>query len=132
MIDFNNTTGAATYFALRMLAAHQGGGGEGGDGAYAPFPPEWPVSAETTTAEFCAMVNVDPSATVGKAYLGEARWSDLPANMINAEVVVEILDGSETGNKVIHLICTSGNQAPYRWEYTYWNDGSSTSGWIGF
>ena len=33
--------------------------------------------------------------------------------------------------KVIHLILSSGNIYPYRWEYTYWN-GSSPKGWIGF
>ena len=40
------------------------------------------------------------------------------------------MNGTGTSNKVIHLILTSGNVAPYRWEYTYWNNGSNISGWI--
>lgn len=52
--------------------------------------------------------------------------------MVNAEVVVEIMSGTGTSGKVIHLVLTSGNRAPYRWEYTYWNNGSNISGWIGF
>ncbi len=96
------------------------------------FPETWPTSSSYTTAQFCAVVNADEDAVQGKGYLGEVRWSDLPASMVNAEVQVEIMSGTGTSNKIIHLICTSGNQEPYRWEYTYWNNGSNVSGWIGF
>lgn len=96
------------------------------------FPASWPTSSSYTTAQFCAAVNADADAVQGKGYLGEVTWSDLPASMANAEVQVEIMSGTGASNKIIHLICTSGNQTPYRWEYTYWNNGSNVSGWIGF
>ena len=126
--NLSNASGAATFLALQMLA--EGGGGSGG--AFEPFPDTWPVSDASTTAAFCAAVNADDTAVQGNCYLGEVRWSDLPASMANAEIVCEIMAGTGTADKVIHLICTSGNRAPYRWEYTYWNNGSNTSGWIGF
>ena len=97
---------------------------------YRPFPTTWVTNS--TTAAFCAGVNADEKASEGMAYLGEVTFSDLPTGISNAEVVVEIMDGTGTSGKVIHLILTSGNVNPYRWEYTYWNDGSNVSGWIAF
>jgi len=96
------------------------------------FPTSWPTTSATTTKAFCDAVNADSGAVAGMSYLGEVRWSDLPSTLANAEVVVEIMHGTGTSGKVIHLVLTSGNLAPYRWEYTYWNNGSNTSGWIGF
>lgn len=96
------------------------------------FPSAWPTTSATTTKAFCDVVNADSQAVQGTSYLGEVRWSDLPDNLVNAEVIVEIMAGTGTSNKVIHLILSSGNRAPYRWEYTYWSNGSSISGWIGF
>lgn len=98
---------------------------------YKFFPNSWTTSGITTKA-FCDIVNADTNATKGMAYLGEVEWSDLPRSMVNAEVVVEVMDGTGGSDKTIHLILTSGNVAPYRWEYTYWNNGSNVSGWIGF
>ena len=95
------------------------------------FPSSWPVSSSTTTKAFCDVVNADSTAVEGMSYLGEVLWSDLPFNG-NAEVVVQVMNGTGTSNKVIHLILTSGNVAPYRWEYTYWNNGSNVSGWIAY
>lgn len=63
------------------------------------------------------------------SYLGQVTLSDKPFSG-NAEVFVEVLPGA-VSTKVIHLILSSGNVYPYRWEYTYWN-GSSPKGWIGF
>ena len=96
------------------------------------FPTSWPTTSATTTKAFCDAVNADSSAVAGMSYLGEVRWSDLPSTLVNAEVVVEIMHGTGTSGKVIHLVLTSGNLAPYRWEYTYWNNGSNVSGWIGY
>ena len=92
------------------------------------FPSTWPTTS-TTTKGFCDVVHGADTAIAGMSYLGEVTWSDLPFNG-NAEVVVEIMAGTGTSNKVIHLILTSGNVAPYRWEYTYWSNGTYTSGWI--
>ena len=117
-----------------LAAALLGGSGGGGGSVVAnqAFPESWPTGSSTTTAQFCAAVNADATAVQGGSYLGEVTWSDLPTGVGNAEIIVQIMDGTGTSGKVIHLICTSGNVAPYRWEYTYWNDGASVSGWIGF
>ena len=95
------------------------------------FPDAWSsyTSSSTSTRQFCDIVNADSGAVMGMSYLGEVRWNDLPFNG-NAEVVVEIMSGTGTSGKVIHLILTSGNVAPYRWEYTYWSNGTYVSGWI--
>lgn len=95
------------------------------------FPSSWGTSSSYTTKQFCDSVNADSTAVEGMSYLGEVLWSDLPFNG-NAEVVVQIMKGTGTSGKVIHLSLTSGNVSPYRWEYTYWNDGSNISGWKAF
>ena len=97
---------------------------------YKTFPTTWNTTG--TTAQFCASVNADASAVAGMAYLGELRCSDLPTGLVNVEAVVEVIEGTGTSNKVIHLVITSGNVQPYRWEYTYWNNGSNVSGWIAY
>ena len=101
----------------------------GTGGSHETFPSSWNTSE--TTAQFCASVDADPTAVAGMSYLGELTCSDLPFNG-NADAVVEIVEGSGTSGKVIHIIITSGNIAPYRWEYTYWNSGTNVSGWIPF
>ena len=93
---------------------------------YQPFNDSWPTSS--TTKAFCDAINVDSDAVIGMAYLGGASFSDLPFTG-NGDIVVEILQGPSNG-KTIHLILTSGNVAPYHWEYTYWNNGSNVSDWI--
>lgn len=99
----------------------------GGDTTYNPFPAGWTTTG--TIAQFCAAVNADSTAVEGMAYLGELRCSDLPTGLANVEAVVEVIDGTGTSNKVIHIMITSGNVSPYRWEYTYWNNGTNVSGW---
>ena len=97
---------------------------------YQPFNSNW--KTDGTTLEFCANVNADSNAVQGMAYLGDVYFSDLPFNG-NADAVVEITHGTGTSGKVIHITITSGNIAPYHWEYTYWNNGSShTPSWIGY
>ena len=95
---------------------------------YQPFGASWPTTS--TTKAFCDAIDVDELATVGNAYLGDASFSDLPFSG-NGDVEVQIMNGPNN-SKAIHLVLTSGNVAPYRWEYTYWNSGSSTSDWKGF
>ena len=99
----------------------------GGGSTYQVFG-NWPTSS--TTKAFCDAINNDSSATIGMAYLGSTSFSDGPF-VGNGDTVVEILPGPNN-SKAIHLIITSGNIAPYRWEYTYWNNGSNVSGWIAF
>lgn len=97
---------------------------------YLAYPAGWTTTG--TTKAFCDDVAADTSAVEGKAYLGEVTFSDLPASMANGEVVVEIMDGTTSSNKVIKLTCSSGNTTPYMWQYTYWNGGTDVSGWQGF
>ena len=97
---------------------------------YLPYPAGWTTTG--TTKAFCDAIAADTTAVVGKAYLGEVTLSDLPASMANAEIVVEIMSGTTAANKIIKLTCSSGNTAPYLWEYTYWNNGTDVSGWKGF
>ena len=95
---------------------------------YKTFPSTWNVNG--TTKAFCDNVAADLSAVEGMAYLGEVYFSDLPASMVNGELVVEIKDGDTAASKVITLTLTSGNVEPYHWEYTYWNNGSNVSDWV--
>ena len=97
---------------------------------YLTYPNTW--TTNSTTKAFCDIIAEDTTATVGKAYLGEVTFSDLPASMVNGEVVVEIMDGTTAQNKVIILTLKSGNVEPYAWQYVYWNGGSNTSGWKTF
>lgn len=98
---------------------------------YLPFPNSW--TTNSTTKAFCDDVAADTSAVAGKAYLGEVVFSDLnTVGLVNAEIVVEIIAGSTAATKIIVLRMTSGNHAPYQWQYTYWNGGSDVSGWVGF
>lgn len=97
---------------------------------YLTYPNTWTTTG--TTKAFCDDIAADSSAVAGKAYLGEVTLTDLPASMVNAEIVVEIMSGTTANNKIIVLTCTSGNTAPYRWQYTYWNNGTNVSGWKGF
>lgn len=94
---------------------------------YLPYPAGWTTNG--TTKALCDDIAADTTAIKGKAYLGEVTCSDLPASMANAEIVVEIMDGTTSSNKIIVLTCTSGNTSPYMWKYTYWNDGTNVSGW---
>lgn len=94
---------------------------------FLPYPSGW--TTNSTTKAFCDAVAADSSATVGKAYLGEVTFSDLPASMANAEVNVYINSGTTAANKVIVLELSSGNVAPYKWMYVYWNGGTNVSGW---
>lgn len=95
-----------------------------------PFPSTWPTTGKFE--DLLAVIRNDTTAIKGASFLGEVTFDDLPANLGNAEVKVEILEGTTSATKVIHSVITSGNREPYRWEYTSWNSGNSNSGWISF
>lgn len=94
---------------------------------YLTYPAGW--TTNSTTKAFCDDIAADTTAVKGKAYLGEVTCSDLPAGVSNAEVVVEIMDGTTAQDKVIVLSLKSGNVAPYAWQYVYWDNGTNVSGW---
>lgn len=95
-----------------------------------PFPSTWPTTGKFE--DLLAVIRNDTTAIKGASFLDEVTFDDLPANLGNAEVRVEILEGTTSATKVIHSVITSGNREPYRWEYTSWNSGNSNSGWISF
>ena len=97
---------------------------------YLTYPAGWPTNG--TTAAFCDAIAADTSATVGKAYLGEVTLNDMPSGISNAEIKVEIMDGTTAATKVIVLTMSSGNVSPYMWQYVYWDEGVNVSGWKGF
>ena len=96
--------------------------------SFAVYPASWPTTG--TTKAFCDAIAADDTAVEGMTYLGEVTLTDMPNGIANSEIQVEIMSGSSAYNKVILLTLTSGNVAPYRWQYTYWNAGSNVSGWI--
>ena len=99
----------------------------GSQTTYKTYRAGWRTNS--TTKVFCDSIAADTFAVVGDAYLGEVTCSDLPGGIVNSEIVVEIMDGTSSANKVIKLTLTSGNVSPYMWVYTYWNGGSNVSGW---
>ena len=95
-----------------------------------PFPSTWPTTGKFE--DLLTAIRADTIAVKGASFLGEVTFDDLPANLGNAEIKIEILEGTTSATKVIHSVITSGNRKPYRWEYTSWNSGNSNSGWISF
>ena len=124
----NNQTGAVTIKTINNNELVGSGNVE--LSTYLTYPNSW--TTNSTTKAFCDIIAADTTATVGKAYLGEVTFSDLPASMVNGEVVVEIMSGTTSANKVIVLSLKSGNVEPYAWQYVYWNGGTNTSGWKTF
>lgn len=103
--------------------------------SYMPFPQNWNTVANNnnkTIKDLCDIIRDDDSAVGGMVFLGGIRCGlSGISGLTNADAVVEIISGTTSSDKVIHIVMTSGNIAPYRWEYTYWNGGnSSTNDWI--
>lgn len=94
---------------------------------FLPFPAGW--TTNSTTKALCDDIAADTTTVKGSAFLGEVTCSDLPASIVNSEINVYINDGTTAADKVVILELTSGNVAPYRWVYVYWNGGTNTSGW---
>ena len=97
---------------------------------YQVFPNSWTTNG--TIAQLMEDIENDTNAVKGMAYLGEVTCSDLPFTG-NADVVIEIMDGSGT-SKVIVATINSGDVSPYYWRYTYWVISGTvyTSGWKSF
>ena len=69
-------------------------------------------------------------------FVGELKCSDFHNTGVpiaNGEAIVDIMaQNGVGGGKTIHITLTSGTTYPYKWEYTYWGQGSHTHGWVGF
>lgn len=79
------------------------------------FPSSWRKNG--TMAQLISDINNDTTAVKGRRYFSTVGISDLPSNMIQAEMEVRIMD--EPGDdKVILFTVTSSDVSPYHWEYT--------------
>ena len=96
------------------------------------FDNSW--TTNTTMSAFLNDVYTDAKAIPGMTYIGELTCSDLPTGLNNAEAVVEVMPSATAATKALHVVITSGNLDPYRWELTYWVIGNTphNSGWIAF
>lgn len=79
------------------------------------FPSGWRTSG--TMAQLIADINGDSSAKRGMSYLSTVSITDLPAGMVQAEMLAEIMD-ELAGDKTVLFTVTSSNTSPYHWEYT--------------
>lgn len=101
------------------------------------FDNSW--TTDSTISDFLDDVYADVKAIPGMTYIGELTCSDLPTGtdgtrLHNAEAVVEVMPSATAAEKALHVVITSGNLDPYRWELTYWVIGNTphNSGWIAF
>ena len=84
---------------------------------YREIPGTWNTSH--SMEQLIASINDDNSAVVGMAYLGTVHLSDLPNDMVQAELIIDIVSRLGTdGDKVIVFTFSSSEVSPYRWEYT--------------
>ena len=84
---------------------------------YKGLPETWDTTH--SMAELIASINADETAIPGKSYLGTVQLSDLPAGMMQAELIIDIMDQLGTdGDKVIVFSLSSADISPYKWEYT--------------
>ena len=95
------------------------------------FNPSWVVNS--TTATFCDSIVNDPEAEAGMVYLGQLLCNDLPGGLVQGEAIVEVLTNNANG-KAIHIMLTSVDTSPYRWEYVRAKVNGSyiTPGWKGY
>lgn len=85
-----------------------------------PFPSTWPTTSEDSFSDLIAAIDGDSDAVKGKVYLSTVHYSDLPDNLSDAELKVEIMN-STGANKIAVFTLTSANKAPYNWHTTMWN-----------
>lgn len=84
---------------------------------YKRLPETWDTTH--SMSQLIASINADSNAIPGKSYLGTVSLSDLPAGMIQAELIIDIMDQLGTdGDKVIVFSLSSADISPYKWEYT--------------
>lgn len=90
-----------------------------------PFPTSWPTTNDSEFANLISAIDADDDAVKGKVYLSTVHYTDLPADMTDAELKVEIMD-ERLDHKIAVFTLTSANVSPYNWHATMW-DGSMTS-----
>ena len=90
-----------------------------------PFPESWPIDNQHTFDDLIAAIDADDEAVKGKVYLSTVHYTDLPANMADAELKVEIMDDRYT-HKIAIFSITSANVSPYNWHATMWSGDLTT------
>ena len=85
-----------------------------------PFPESWPIDNQHTLDDLIAAIDADDEAVKGKVYLSTVHYTDLPGNMADAELKVEIMDNRNT-HKIAVFSITSANRSPYNWHATMWS-----------
>ena len=84
---------------------------------YKGIPSTWDTTH--SMSQLIASINADSNAIPGKSYLGTVQLSDLPGGMVQAELIIDIMDQlGDNGNKVIVFSLSSADISPYKWEYT--------------
>ena len=85
-----------------------------------PFPESWPIDNQHSFDDLIAAIDADDEAVKGKVYLSTVHYTDLPGNMADAELKVEIMDDRYT-HKIAVFSITSANVSPYNWHATMWS-----------
>lgn len=85
-----------------------------------PFPSTWPTDNQSSFSDLITSIDGDEDAIKGKVYLSTIHYTDLPANMGDAELKVEIMDDSNPLHKIAVFSITSANVSPYNWHATMW------------
>ena len=84
---------------------------------YKGIPSTW--DTDHTMDELIASINADNTAVPGNSYLGTVTLSDLPGSMVQAELIIDVMDQlGDDGDKVIVFHLSSADISPYMWEYT--------------
>ena len=85
-----------------------------------PFPESWPIDNQHSFSDLIAAIDADDEAVKGKVYLSTVHYTDLPGNMADAELKVEIMD-DRYSHKIAVFSITSANRSPYNWHATMWS-----------
>lgn len=83
--------------------------------SYKAFPSSWPKN-DTIIGLINAITN-DENATTGMSYMSTVYYNDLPGNLSQGEIQVDIMEVIEGLGKNIKLTLCSSDTSPYHWEY---------------
>lgn len=84
------------------------------------MPASW-LNNTSTMTQLINKINADDSVQKGKVYLSTVSLNDLPADMMQAEMKVEVM-GKQSGKWILVFTISSANTSPYRWEYSSYNE----------
>ncbi len=91
-----------------------------------PFPASWPTTNQYSFSDLISAIDADTDAIKGKVYLSTVHYDDLPGDMGDAELKIEVMD-QRAGHKIAVFTITSANVSPYNWHATMW--GGDLTSW---